>query len=69
MPLSLAYALAAATQAKGPSVIQIRTQNNLPEALGEKVIELIRAYGSSLEKGALITLDEARARVRILPIR
>ena len=62
-------AILAATQAEGPSVIQVRTQNNLPEVLGEKVIELIQVYGSSLEKGALITLDEARARVRILPIR
>ena len=37
--------------------------------LGPLVIATIREYTAELEAGALITLDEGRARVRILPIR
>lgn len=60
--------LLAVTQVKCPSVIQIRTQNVLPDAIGEMVVLVLRQFESDLEKGALVTVDEGRARVRILPI-
>jgi predicted nuclease of predicted toxin-antitoxin system len=62
-------ALLAATQGKGPSVIQVRTQNNLPEAIGNLVIDSLKRFGGEIETGAIITLDPGRARVRILPLK
>ena len=62
-------ALLAATQGKGPSVIQVRTQDVLPEAIGDLVLDSLRRFRSELEKGAIITIDPSRARVRILPLK
>ncbi|HLC41079.1 MAG TPA: DUF5615 family PIN-like protein [Methylomirabilota bacterium] len=61
-------ALLAATGAEGPGVIQIRTQDVTPAHLEGTVVDALRQYGSQLEAGALITVDEARARSRILPL-
>ena len=62
-------ALLAATQEEGPSIIQVRTQNILPEAIGDLVINALNQFQDELEKGAIITLDPVRARVRILPLK
>lgn len=62
-------ALLAATQGEGPSVIQVRTQNILPEAIGGLVITALKQFQSEFEKGVIITIDPRRARVRILPLR
>jgi len=62
-------ALLATTQGAGPSVIQVRTQNILPEATGKLVIDSLERFRSELDKGAIITIDPRRARVRILPLR
>ncbi|NEQ67460.1 MAG: hypothetical protein F6K21_18515 [Symploca sp. SIO2D2] len=58
----------AATQAKFPSVIQVRTQDILPTSMENLVRESLRRFDSELSSGALITIDLARSRVRILPI-
>jgi len=60
--------LLAATQAKFPSVIQVRTQDILPTSVENIVRESLRRFDSELSSGALITIDLARSRVRILPI-
>lgn len=60
-------ALLAVTRASGPSVIQIRTQNVLPEAIGSLVVKAIRQFYEELRQGALISVDPYRSRVRILP--
>lgn len=62
-------ALLAATQGEGPSVIQVRTQNILPEEIGNLVLNAIQRFRSELEKGAIITIDPSRARLRILPLK
>jgi len=62
-------ALLAATRGEGPSVIQVRTQNILPEAIGNLVMNAIRKFQSELEKGVILTIDPHRARVRILPLK
>jgi predicted nuclease of predicted toxin-antitoxin system len=62
-------ALLATAQEEGPSVIQVRTQNILPEAIGNLVINTLNQFQDELEKGAIITLDPVRARVRILPLK
>lgn len=59
----------ALTHATGPSVIQVRTQDVLPSGLRKTLISVVRQNESALDQGALIVVDEARARVRILPLR
>ena len=61
-------AILAATQAIGPSVIQIRADNVMPEDAGDTVIAAIRRFQDALEQGALISVDPQRARARILPL-
>ena len=60
-------ALLAVTNAGGPSVIQIRTQDVSPEAIGSLVVKAIRQFYEELQQGALISVDPSRSRVRILP--
>ena len=60
-------ALLATTRATGPSVIQVRAQDVLPDHLASTVLAALNQFQDRLEAGALITIDEARARVRILP--
>ena len=60
-------ALLAATQTNSPSVIQVRSQNILPDQLEETIINVLNQFRTVLETGALITVDETRSRVRILP--
>jgi predicted nuclease of predicted toxin-antitoxin system len=61
--------LLAQTESSGPSVIQVRTQDVTPGHLGNLVLSVLSAHGAALAAGVLITVDESRARVRILPIR
>lgn len=60
--------LLAVTHAEGPSVIQVRTQDVTVSHLEGLVVDLLRQHATLLEAGALIVVDEARARVRILPL-
>jgi predicted nuclease of predicted toxin-antitoxin system len=59
--------LLATTHAQGPSVIQIRTQDILSQSFCNKLIQVLHKYEPTLEKGALIVVDENKSRVRILP--
>lgn len=61
-------AILAATRAGGPSVVQVRTQDVTPGHLGTHLVEVLNTHRDALEAGAIITVDEARARVRILPL-
>jgi predicted nuclease of predicted toxin-antitoxin system len=61
-------ALLAVTNANGPSVIQIRTQDVSPEAIGSLVVKAIRQFYEEIQQGALISVDPSRSRVRILPL-
>ena len=60
-------ALLAATHSNGPSVIQVRTQDVMPQTLGSRLVQILQEYKRTLESGAFITVDEVRARVKILP--
>ena len=60
--------LLALTQAVAPSVFQIRVQDTLPDAIGERVVSGLRQFQTELELGALVTVDVQRSRARILPI-
>lgn len=61
-------AILAATQAKSPSVVQIRAQNVLPEDMACTLIPALRQLTARLEQGALVTIEPARTRMRILPL-
>lgn len=61
-------AMLAATQSKGPSVAQVRTQDVRPHVLAPLLIPVLRQYERELETGALLVVDEARSRVRMLPL-
>lgn len=61
--------LLALTHAKGPSVLQIRTQDVLPGDLDNIVLAAIHQCEEELKAGALVIVDEQKTRVRILPLR
>jgi predicted nuclease of predicted toxin-antitoxin system len=60
--------LLALTQATGPSVLQVRGQNVLPDHLGLLVAAALTQHEADLAAGALVVVDEKRNRVRILPL-
>jgi len=61
-------AILAATRGRAPSVIQMRAQDVSPEACAGSLLDALNRYGSHLRQGSLVTIDEKRARVRILPL-
>jgi predicted nuclease of predicted toxin-antitoxin system len=61
-------AMLALTHAAGPSVLQIRGQNVLPEAMGPVVIAALRQYDAALAAGALVVVEVKKSRVRVLPL-
>jgi predicted nuclease of predicted toxin-antitoxin system len=52
-----------------PSVIQLRSQNLLPDHAANLILTALQSYRAELDAGALITVDPLRARVRILPLK
>jgi predicted nuclease of predicted toxin-antitoxin system len=62
-------AILATTEAAGPSVLQIRAQDVLPDALGSGLLRVLREHEDALDQGAIVSLDELTARVRVLPLR
>jgi predicted nuclease of predicted toxin-antitoxin system len=53
--------------AVGPSVLQLRGKNVLPDHMGPLAIAALHHHEADLIAGALVVVDEARRRVRILP--
>jgi predicted nuclease of predicted toxin-antitoxin system len=62
-------AVLAATQAEGPSVIQVRAQDVLPFHLGDVVVRVLARHEGEITSGVLISIDELGSRVRLLPLR
>jgi predicted nuclease of predicted toxin-antitoxin system len=58
----------AATNARGPSVLQIRTQDPTPAAVGEVIIAALMDLRDQLERGALVTVELTKNRSRVLPL-
>ena len=61
-------AILAATGGNAPSVIQVRTQDVFPEAIGPLVCAAVRQFKGEIENGVLISVDENRSRARLLPL-
>ena len=60
--------MVALSGATGPSILQIRSQDVLPQRMAELVAAALRQHETDLASGALVVIDESRARVRLLPI-
>ena len=58
----------ALTHAVGPSVIQVRSDDPVPEVIGVLVASAIVEHAAYLVDGVLLTVEPDRMRVRILPI-
>ena len=58
----------ALTHEAGPSVLQVRAEDTLPDYLEQPVIAAINQHETDLSTGALVVVDESRSRVRVLPI-
>jgi len=50
-----------------PSVIIFRLQNERPENVNRRLEQVLEESSDALEKGAIISVEEARYRVRLLP--
>lgn len=61
--------LLALTHSMGPSVIQVRTEDVLPESIGSIVVAALRQHHDVLLAGALAVIDLGTTRVRVLPLR
>jgi len=61
-------AILAVSHGEKPSVVQVRSQDVRPEAIGLLIVNAIRQMTMELEQGALLTIDSKRTRIRILPL-
>lgn len=52
----------------GPSVIQVRTQNIIPETSGELILSILNSYEELIVQRVLIVVEELQQRIRILPL-
>ena len=60
-------AILVSTRASGPSVIQIRAEDTRPEGHIDRVANVLFKYSSVIEKGTVITIDQNKTRLHILP--
>ena len=58
----------ALSHATGPSVLQVRAEDVLPDRLESIVIAALKQHYADLASGSLVVVDESKTRVRILPI-
>jgi predicted nuclease of predicted toxin-antitoxin system len=61
-------AILASTKGRLPSVIQMRSDVLTPSAIGHVVVQALHEAELQLTEGALVSVDAARARLRILPM-
>jgi predicted nuclease of predicted toxin-antitoxin system len=57
------------THETGPSVIQVRTQDVTPEAVGSLMMAALYEHREVLERGAVLSIQRQTSRVRVLPIK
>jgi predicted nuclease of predicted toxin-antitoxin system len=62
-------AILAASKAEGPSVLQVRAQDVSPSHLGDLVLSVLTQFRDELARGAVLSMNEKSARVRLLPLK
>jgi len=58
----------AITNGEKPSVIQIRTGDVSPTTAAPQILNALMAASNEIEKGALLTVDMKKQRLRLLPL-
>lgn len=58
----------ASSRAAKPSVVQIRADDTMPDAIGSLVLDSLAQCAAELEGGAIVTIDSTRVRVSVLPL-
>jgi predicted nuclease of predicted toxin-antitoxin system len=61
-------AILASSRAGGPSVVILRMSALPDDAAVSRTVAVLRGAADDLKKGAVVSVDSARSRVRILPI-
>lgn len=61
-------AILAATEGDRPSVVQLRAEDLNPNRIGRQVVAALHKLRIELGQGALVTVDAARMRLRLLPL-
>jgi predicted nuclease of predicted toxin-antitoxin system len=61
-------AILAASQGQSPSVVQIRTEDVSPDTVGVRIANAIRQIEADLKEGAILSINDRSARLRLLPI-
>ena len=61
-------AMLTTTKASGPSIVPVRPPDVRPQTLAPLLIPIMRQYERGLNAGALLIMDEAILRVRLLPL-
>ena len=56
------------TEAVAPSVIQLRCEDIRPKSVGKIVLKALKKAQKEMEKGALVTIDVRKNRIRLLPM-
>ncbi len=59
----------ALTGSKGPSVVLLRARDTSAGSLGRRVAAVLQDHAEDLARGALVTVDEAKNRIQLLPLR
>lgn len=62
-------AILAVTHGGKPSVVQIRSENLDPDFIGPHVVRALQQLRDELQSGALVTVDAASTRLRLLPLK
>jgi predicted nuclease of predicted toxin-antitoxin system len=62
-------AILAALQDERPSVVQVRSDDLSPRAIGGSVLAALSQARQELVDGALVSVEVTRARLRILPLK
>ncbi|MCL1912094.1 MAG: DUF5615 family PIN-like protein [Leptospirales bacterium] len=60
-------AILVSTHASKPSVIQIRAEDTRPEFHLDRVADILIKFSTAIEQGVLITIDQNKTRLHILP--
>ncbi len=60
-------AILAASSENKQSVVQLRAGDTTPEVAGPQLVAALKQNEAELAKGALLTIDVRRTRVRLLP--
>ena len=62
-------AILAATSTRYPSVVQLRGRDVTPRGAGASLLAVLARYAPEIGEGVLLTIDQGRCRVRMLPVR